>query len=254
MKKFLILQMRPENETADSEFEAILRAGEIDREQVHRIRLEQPGELEKFEFDPNHYCAIIAGGSPFDVSSPDNKKSDTQRRIESFFNALFDQILDNDFPFLGACSGSGLLGRYCGATISGKYSEPVGSVTVALTAAGQKDALLEGLPGQFTAMVGHKEACEEVPDGAVHLITSGPCPVQMFRIKQNVYATQFHPEADFNEFVLRINIYKHYGYFPPERAEELIEAMRGIETPVTREILRRFAARYRYRPATEHER
>ena len=63
----LILQMRPENETADSEFEAIFRVGKIDRDQVHRIRVEQ---LEKVEIDFSNYCAIIAGGSPFDVSCP----------------------------------------------------------------------------------------------------------------------------------------------------------------------------------------
>ena len=52
MKNVLILQMRPENETCDSEFEAILSVAKIDREQVHRIRVEQ---LEKFEIDINNY-------------------------------------------------------------------------------------------------------------------------------------------------------------------------------------------------------
>jgi len=243
MKKFLILQMRPENETADSEFEAILRVAEIDRAHVHRIRVER---FKSFELDLNNYCAIIAGGSPFDVSCPDNRKSDVQRQIESFFNGLFDQVIDHDFPFLGACSGSGLLGRYCGTTISGKYSEPVGSVTVAITEEGEKDALLVGLPERFPAFVGHKEACDNVPQSGVLLITSKPCPVQMFRIKNNVYATQFHPEADVEEIILRINIYKNHGYFPPEKAGELISAIEDIETPITKEILRRFAIKYKH--------
>jgi hypothetical protein len=38
MKKILILQMRPEDETCESELEAILNVGRIDREQVHRLR------------------------------------------------------------------------------------------------------------------------------------------------------------------------------------------------------------------------
>ena len=42
MKKILILQMRPEDETCDSEFEAIVNVGEIPKEQVDRIRVEQP--------------------------------------------------------------------------------------------------------------------------------------------------------------------------------------------------------------------
>jgi len=233
--------MRPENETADSEFEAILRVGEIDRAHVHRFRLEQSKE---FSYDLNNYAAVIAGGSPFDVSCPNEKKSSVQIQIESFFDGLFDQIIATDFPFLGACSGNGLLGRYCGTTISGKYSEPVGTVTVTKTEDGKKDVLLEGLPEQFPAFVGHKEACDHVPQCAVLLLTSKPCPVQMFRVKKNVYATQFHPEADAEEIGLRINAYKNYGYFPPEKAEELITNIKNIEAPFAQKILKRFVLNY----------
>ena len=234
--------MRPEDETADSEFAAILRVAEINSAQVHRVMVER---VENFEVDLNDYCAIIAGGSPFDVSCPDHQKSEAQKRVEAFFKKLFDQVIDEDFPFLGACSGNGLLGSYCGTSISSKYSEPIGSVTMTLTEEGEKDALLAGFPKQFPAFVGHKEACDDLPDGAVLLLTSKSCPVQMFRMKQNIYATQFHPEADVEEFTLRINVYKDHGYFEPERAEELIGAIQNIETPLAKEILRRFADRYR---------
>jgi len=243
MKKLLILQMRPENETADSEFEAILRVSKIARDQVHRIRVEQH---EKVEINIHDYCAIIAGGSPFDVSCPADEKSDVQKRIESFFSDLFDQIMAVDFPFLGACSGNGLLGSYCGTTISTRYSEPVGRVIVSLTPEGEKDDLLNGLPKIFNAFVGHKEACDTVPQGATLLVTSDTCPIQMFRIKKNIYATQFHPEADVEEFILRINIYKNYGYFQPERADELISAMENVEAPDAKEILRRFVEKYKH--------
>lgn len=243
MKNILILQMRPENETCDSEFQAILNVGKIDRNQVHRIRVEQ---LEKFEIDIHNYCAIIAGGSPFDVTCPDNKKSEVQKRIESFFNHLFEQVIASDFPFLGICSGNGLLGNYYGTEISGKYAEPIGSVTVTVTKEGEKDVLLNGLPKQFLALVGHKEACNSLPRGAILLVTSKTCPVQMFRIKKNIYATQFHPEADSDEFILRINTYKHFGYFPPEQAGELILSVKDVQTPVPKEILRRFVDKYLY--------
>ncbi len=243
MKKILILQMRPEDETANGEFEAILRVGEIDINHVHRIRLEQPN-IPKINIDD--YCAIIAGGSPFDVSYPQDQKTVAQLQIEAFFNTLFDEVVEKDFPFLGACSGNGLLGRYCGTTISGKYSEPVSSVQVFVTEEGLKDPLLKGLPKEFTALVGHKEACDEVPKGAELLVYSKTCPVQMFRLKNNIYATQFHPEADTDEFNLRINIYKNHGYFAPEEAKNLKKRLEGIETPEAKEILRRFVKKYKY--------
>ncbi len=242
MKKILILQMRPENEASNSEFEAFLRVGRLDSDQVHRIRVEREG-VPNINF--KEYSAIIAGGSPYDVSIPSSEKSQVQKRIESFYKALFNRIVADDLPFLGACSGMGLLGQYCGATISNKYSEQVGSVEVTITEDGLKDPLLEGLPKNFNALVGHKEACDDVPPGAVLLISSTACPIQMFRLKKNIYATQFHPEADSDEFVLRVNIYRDAGYFPPEKSEKLIASLRDLYTPVPKEILIRFIEKYK---------
>ena len=165
--------------------------------------------------------------------------------IEAFYQKLFDRMIPNDFPFLGCCSGNGLLGQFCGSPISRTYAEPIGSVEVTVTEAGTQDPLLKGLPGKFDAMVGHKEACDQVPEGAVLLASSKTCPVQMFRIGSNIYATQFHPEADSDEFILRINTYKDHGYFAPEEADALIAAVSQADTPVAREILRRFVARYK---------
>jgi GMP synthase (glutamine-hydrolysing) len=236
MKKLLILQMRPEDAAADSEFKAILRVGQLHRNQVRRIRLDQ----EIPEVDLDDYTAVIAGGSPFDISTHESEKSRVQKDIETFYEKLFDRMIPADFPYLGCCSGNGLLGRYLGAPISGTYSEPIGSVNIRLTGAGRQDRLLTGLPKTFDALVGHKEACDEVPPGALLLATSPSCPVQMFRLGKNIYATQFHPEADSWEFILRIKTYKDYGYFEPEEADGLIEAVRHADTPMAREILRRF--------------
>jgi len=240
-KKILILQMRPEDIASDSEFEAFLRVGCLKEDQVHRIRVEKE---ETPKIDVNNYSAIIAGGSPFDVSKPIKEKSEIQLRIENFYQDLFNRIVIDDIPFLGACSGMGLLGQYCGTKISGKFSEPVGSVAVSITEEGSKDPILKGLPKTFNALVGHKEACDEVPVGAVLLVTSDKCPVQMFRIKKNIYATQFHPEADSEEFVLRVKIYKEFGYFPPEISDGLIASLQNLDVPIPKEILKRFIKKY----------
>ncbi|MDC0414105.1 hypothetical protein OAM75_04000 [Gammaproteobacteria bacterium] len=55
--------------------------------------------------------------------------------------------------------------------------------------------------------------------------------MQMFRVKSNIYATQFHPEADAAGFTVRINIYKDYGYFPADSAKKLIAAIEKEESP-----------------------
>lgn len=240
MKKFLILQMRPEHEAADSEFETILRIGGLRHEEVRRVRLDQGIP----EININDYAAIIAGGSPFDISMDEDKKSQVQKDIEAFYVTLFDRVIPQDIPFLGACSGNGLLGHYCGSPISGTYSEPIGTVMIRITDDGASDPLLKGLPSPFMALAGHKESCDVVPPNAVLLATSESCPVQMFRIKKNVYATQFHPDSDADEFILRIHTYKNYGYFHPSEADALIEQIKDIEVPHSHEIIKRFVARY----------
>ena len=240
-KPVLVLQLRPEDDTSNSEFEAILKYGDLEVENTHRIRIEKNG-IPELALDD--YAAVIVGGSPFDISTPEHQKSEIQLKIENDFRRLFDDIIARDFPFLGACSGCGLLGSYLATPISKKYGEPVGATVVRLTEDGKDDPLLADFPDQIAVLCGHKEACDLLPEGATLLLTGDDCPVQMFRLGENVYATQFHPEGDAEGFTVRIHAYKHHGYFPPEEAEALIVAVNGEDTPYAREILRRFVARY----------
>jgi len=240
-KPFLILQLRPEDDTSNSEFEAILKYGGLDEKDVCRMRIEKIGIP---ELSLDDYSAVIVGGSPFDISTPENEKSAIQIKIESDFNRLLNDIVSTDFPFLGACSGNGLLGSYLNTPISNKFAEPVGSATISLTAEGKNDQLLSGFPDQITVLLGHKEACDTTPDGASLLMCGADCPVQMFRIGKNVYATQFHPEGDAEGFAIRIRAYKHHGYFQPGEAQYLIDAVSKEDTPYAQKLLRRFVKRY----------
>ena len=247
-KLFLLLQLRPENDTSDNEFAAVLKYGGLKEEEVHRLRIETSGIPEDLALDD--YCAVIVGGSPFDISTPDEDKSPIQKKIERDFRRLLEEIVTKDFPFLGACSGNGLLGSYLGASISTRYSEPVGCVRLELTEEGKKDALLSGFPDRVSVLLGHKEACDTTPEGATLLMTGKACPVQMFRIGKNVYATQFHPEGDSEGFALRIDAYKHHGYFQPHEADRLVEVVSRENTPYAQKILKRFVDRYTGRVRT----
>jgi GMP synthase (glutamine-hydrolysing) len=241
-RPFLILQLRPEDDAADNELEAIMRHGELDPRETIRLRVERDG-LGGVELD--RYSAIVVGGSPFDVSTPAHRKTAVQESIEAGFRRLFDEVTERDFPFLGCCSGNGLLGDYCGTTISTRHAEPVGGTDIHLTDAGRRDPLLAGLPDTFRVLVGHKEGCDAVPPGCTLLATNDNCPVQMFRLRSNIYATQFHPEGDASGFILRIKVYREHGYFPPEEAAALIDAVGAEDTPVAHAILKRFVRRYR---------
>lgn len=240
-KPFLIIQLRPEDETSDNEFAKIKQYGGLADAATRRLRAEKEGLP---ELDLDRYAGIIVGGSPFDISTPVAQKSAIQLKIESDFRHLFDELVPRDFPFLGCCSGNGLLGSYCGVPISSKYAEPVSGVDVSITDAGKKDPLLQGMPDTIRVMLGHKEACDAVPDQATLLVTGKDCPVQMFRLGQNVYATQFHPEADAEGFIVRIHAYKHHGYFAADTADELIARISEEDAPYPRLMLRRFVELY----------
>ena len=240
-KPFLILQLRPENDTSDSEFEAILKYSGLDRKDVCRMRIETSG-IPDLTLD--EYSAVIVGGSPFDISTPEDEKSTIQKKIEADFKQLLDQIVTSDFPFLGACSGSALLGSYLDTPISNLYAEPVGGAVISLTDEGKSDPLLWGFPDQIRVLLGHKEACDTTPVGATLLMGGAACPVQMFRIGKNVYATQFHPEGDSEGFAIRIHAYKDHGYFQPEEVQQLIEAVSNEDTPYAQKILNRFVSHY----------
>jgi GMP synthase (glutamine-hydrolysing) len=66
----------------------------------------------------------------------------------------------------------------------------------------------------------------------------------MVRTGRNVYATQFHPEANGETFATRIRIYNGYGYFEPDDAEALTEAALAEDITVPEQILARFVTRY----------
>ncbi len=243
MKPFLILQLRPETEAADNEYAAFLDKGGIAAQDTHRIRLERdplPGGL-----DLAAYAGVIVGGGPGCVSDPPETKDPAEARAEAAILSLMPEICARDLPFLGCCYGVGILARHLGGTVSKEnYGEPVGTSTCTLTGAGRADPLLAGCPDRFDAFVGHKEAAQDLPPGCAHLLASDPCPFQMFRHGRNVYATQFHPEADAAVFHTRIEIYKHRGYFAPEEAAGLNAMVAAADVHAPVRILRNFVARY----------
>jgi GMP synthase (glutamine-hydrolysing) len=241
MKPFLLLQSRPEDDASDNEYQAFYTFSNLKPNQLHRIRMEAT-PLPPLKLDD--YSGIIVGGGPFNTSDPEDTKSSTQKRVEAALDLLLDEIYDKDIPFLGACYGIGALGTHQGGVIDRTYGEGVGPTTIRLTEAAQTDPLLANLPASFDAFVGHKEACSRLPAHATLLAFSQNCPVQMFKVKNNIYATQFHPELDSHGLETRIKIYKHAGYFPPEEAEKLIATGHAANVTYPVKILENFIKIY----------
>ena len=110
MKPFLILQLRPETEASDSEFEAILRKGGLSTDAVHRVRLDQ--ESLEADLDLDDYAGVIVGevmgfrrfveGENADVMTQTRIRCDRyragvfRRGGEEWPVFAFDQLLDSE--------------------------------------------------------------------------------------------------------------------------------------------------------------
>ncbi|MGB3954347.1 MAG: glutamine amidotransferase [Brooklawnia sp.] len=240
MKPFLLLSTRHHDGAATAEHVSVSRHAGLDPQDVVQLRLEA-APVRGIDLDA--FSGIILGGSPFNVSDPD--KSVVQLRVESDLRRLLDDILSNDRPFMGLCYGIGMVTTHLGGVVDRTHGEPAGPVTIAVTEVGQADPLFEGVPSTFDAFVGHKESGNGLPGGVELLATSESCPVQMYRVGENVYVTQFHPELDPDEFADRMRVYQHNGYFRPEELDDVIALAKtsGVDGSQHR-LLRNFARRY----------
>jgi len=241
VRPFLFLSTRAEDLAAEDEYAAFLRLTGLSPELLRRIRMET-SPLPRLNLDD--YAGVFLAGSPFNSSDPIDSKSAVQHRVEDELRSLLDEIIGRDFPFFGACYGVGTLGIHQGGVVDRTYAEPVSSVRILLTAAGLADPVLAGFPEEFDAFVGHKEACRVLPPTAVLLATSPGCPVQMFRVKDNLYATQFHPDLDVPGIITRVSVYQHAGYFPPEELPELVSRLSLAVVTEPGRMLANFVARY----------
>jgi GMP synthase (glutamine-hydrolysing) len=237
MRPFLFLGIRAQDAAADDEYAAVLRCAGLDEGDVRRVRIEQQ-ELGPVDLDD--WSGIVVGGGPWNVSDPEGEKDAAQVRGEARLRDLALQVVEADFPFLGACYGIGTLGTLSGGVVDREHGEPIGPMTIELNQAGRADQLLGVLPPAFTALLGHKEAVSRLPHGAVPLASSATCPVQAFRLGDNVYATQFHPELDLQGIITRTEVYQHFGYFEPHLAHEIVDRSRTAVITEPPRILERF--------------
>lgn len=241
MKPFLLLATRAEDAAADDEYFSFLEAGGLNPDELHRIRLEAEA-LPAINLDD--YSGVIVGGSPFNTSDPDDTKSEVQLRVESDFGRLLDEVLDRDFPLFGACYGIGLLTSHLHGVVDGTWSEVAGPIPITLTPEGTQDPIFGLVPAAFDGFVGHKEACTQLPAGAVLLASGESCPVQAFRVGSNVYATQFHPELNQDSILARLRIYSDNGYVSADTWDDVVASIGSSTVTEPAKLVRGFVDRF----------
>jgi len=112
-------------------------------------------------------------------------------RVEQWIPALLAAAV----PFFGICYGHQLLAQAMGGTVAYHPSGiEAGSVGVRRLPEGADDVLFAALPDNFVAHVVHSQTVTALPPNAVRLAANAHEPNHAFRLGENAWGVQFHPE------------------------------------------------------------
>lgn len=148
------------------------------------VELDAGEEIPSFD----GYDALWVMGGPMDVWEEDRHPwlATEKRAIRS--------AVERGLPYMGVCLGHQLLAAAMGGRVGKAPQAEVGVLDVALTDAGRRDPLFEGLAPVFKALQWHGAEVAATPPGAVVLAESPLCRVQAMRVGRWAYGLQYHTE------------------------------------------------------------
>jgi len=176
---------------------------------------------------------IIVTGSPAYVTD--------QAEWNEVAAAYLRTAYEFKLPILGVCYGHQLLAWAFGGKV-GFHPEgrEIGSVEIACSDAAKDDKLMAVLPSAFIAQVTHQQSVLELPRDAVRLAYNDFEANHGFRMGENCWGIQFHPE--FNAEVMSAYIRERASDLEAEglASEELLEQV--LESPDAASLLSRFSS------------
>ncbi len=108
---------------------------------------------------------------------------------------LLKQCVENNYPTVGICLGAQMLAKTLGGSVEKNKSAEVGWFSISLNSKGKSDPVM-GAAGISPLVYHWHQDTFFLPKKAQLLATSEGCPRQAFKVSENIYGFQFHPEAD----------------------------------------------------------
>jgi GMP synthase (glutamine-hydrolysing) len=144
-------------------------------------------------------------------------------------------------PTFASCWGFQAFARALGGQVVHDLSRAeIGTLDVSLTEAGQSDPVFGPLGATFKGQMGHEDRISRLPPGATRLASTQLVDNQAYRFDgKAMYCTQFHPELNRDDILVRVRAYPSYVERIAGVSLEEFEA-RCIDTPQTEALLPRF--------------
>lgn len=172
----------------------------------------------------------------------------TERRDWSEASAAWlREAAKRGLPLFGICYGHQLLAHAFGGEVGDNPAgREMGTAALELHAPARHDPLFSGLPARFAAQTTHLQTVLAPPPGATVLASSSRDACQAFRIGEQAWGVQFHPE--FSSAMMRGYIAGRAAALHAEGTDARALQRAVKPTPLARRVLHRFvrhAARHR---------
>ncbi len=232
--RLLLLQIRDEPEVERQEQECFVHFSGLAPEQfVYRNLVDRPDVAPR---DLLGFDAVVIGGA--------GAHSVTEEYpFTAPLAASVAAMVAAGQPLFGSCWGHQFIAKALGGTVvTDLERKELGTFEIELTAEGERDPWLSGLPRRFGVQLGHHDRVVTLPEGGVELAASALCPNQAFRLRgAPVYGAQFHVELDRERMLDRASVYRDEYLADHGAMESLEQALRP--SPESATLLRRFLSR-----------